>query len=176
MVEQLTGTPNDEHVIKRDLESLRRTLEKLPRLPHEPEDPVKRMERATQLAEIAILFDMEKPEFLADLEGAARDCEREVFGTEETWAWAAREYRFDLPGQRFGVGLACFGYSGLLIDNNGELRLFSNGQEYSLSEETPGYMLEVFAPTSGRKRAADAVRRWNEVVLTTTVGDKGGQL
>jgi hypothetical protein len=168
VVERLTGVPNEESIIQNDLRMLGRKLKKFPRLPHEPEDHLKRVERATEIAEFAILSDMEEPQFLLDLERATRDYERAVFHTDETWSWAEREYRFDLPGERYAVGNNCLGFLWLLIDN-GELRLIVNGgKDCSPSDKVHGrvhgYSPELFACNAGEKRAADAVRRWNERV------------
>ena len=45
----------------------------------------------------ALLREMKEPEFLRELEQATRDYEKAVFGTDEVWDWAVREYRFGLP-------------------------------------------------------------------------------
>ena len=135
-----------------------------PRLPSAPEDFSERLEQAKYLGEYTILTDMEQPEFLRDLEQAVRDYERDVFHTDEVWNWAAREYRFDLRGERFAVGRDSR-LSWLLIDDGNHVRLIVDGVQVS-----PAKKYELFFVAGGAnasKRAADAVNRWNEMVAET---------
>jgi hypothetical protein len=105
-----------------------------------------------------------QPTFLAELEKGVRDYERDICGTDECWEWAAREFRFDLPGERYAVALPSLGYLALLIHDGGRLRFFFEGREYTPGENIRGYGLEVFAAKPSRTGAADAVGRWNEMV------------
>jgi hypothetical protein len=164
VTERLTGLPDEQYTIDGDLQVLRNRLGELPRLPHDSESLDERIESAVSEAECVLLSDIEKQEFLRDLEQATRDYEREIYHTDDVWDWSAREYRFDLPGERYAVALPSLGYFALLIDDGGRLRFFFGGREYTPDENIHGYGLEAFASTSSRKGAADAVRRWNEMI------------
>jgi hypothetical protein len=125
-----------------------------------PEDCSERLKHAKSLGQSAILSDMEQPEFFRDLEQATRDYERAIFQTDETWAWAAQEYRLDIPGQRYAAGRD--GLNWLLVDDGEQLRLIVDGAEIS-----PAKKYELFFVAGGAKAskaANDAVRGWNEMV------------
>jgi len=170
VVERFTGTPEDEDVVDNDLELLKRKLEASPRLPSEPEEISKRLDRAQFLAEFAVDQDMQEPQFLRDLEQATRDYEKQVFDTDETWDWAAKEYRFDLPlwWKRYSVGLSALGYFGLLIDDGQRTRLFFEGKEYGPGDRVLRAPLETHVFEPSRKGAAEVVQRWNEAVHATS--------
>lgn len=157
VAERITGLPEVKEVIDNDLRVLKHNLGVTPRLPSAPEDFSKRFEQAVSLGEYTILTDMEQPEFFRDLEQAVRDYEREIFRTDEIWNWAAKQYRFDLPGERFAVGRTAL-RDWLLIDDGNQLRLIVDGVEVSPAKE-----YELFF-VAGGKPAMDAVSRWNEMV------------
>jgi hypothetical protein len=163
VVERLTGLPEVEEVTNNDLRILTRKLEHSLRLPSVPEDFSERLEQAKHLGEYTILTDLEQPEFLRDLERAVHDYEREIFQTDEVWEWAARQYRFDLPGERFAVGHD--GLNWLLVDDGSQLRLLVDGVEVSPDKKYELYF--VCGGASASERAVDAVRRWNEKVMAS---------
>ena len=66
------------------------------------------------------------------------DYERQIFHTDEVWDWAAHEYRFDLPGERFAVGRD--GLNWLLVDD-GSLRLIVDGAEVSPNKQYELYFV-----------------------------------
>jgi len=161
VVERITGLPEVKEVIDGDLQVLKHNLEVTPRLPSAPEDSSERLEQAKHLGEYTILTDMEQPEFLLDLEQAVRDYERDVFHTDEVWEWAAREYRFDLPGERFAVGRTGR-MDWLLIDDGNQVRLVVDGEEVAPAKKYELYF--IAGGPAASKQANDAFRRWDEMV------------
>jgi hypothetical protein len=153
--------PEVGEVINADMEILKHRLKNTPRLPSAPEDFSERLEQAKRLGEYTILTDMEQPEFLRDLEQAVRDYERDVFHTDEVWDWAAREYRFDLPGERFAVGRDSR-LSWLLIDDGNHVRLIVDGVEFSPAKKYELYF--IAGGPAASKGAMDAFRKWDEMV------------
>jgi hypothetical protein len=73
--------------------------------------------------------------------------------------WAFNAYRLDLPGARTRVRLVPDGW-GLLLDDRKQLRLVADGRGYA-----PGDGIRVQV-VPNKKRAVDAIRRWNERVST----------
>jgi hypothetical protein len=118
---------------------------------------------AKEMGEFAILYDMQRPDFLSRLEAEVRAYEREIFGTDETWDWAVKEYCLNWFRERVAVGNHSLGYLFWLIPDGEKVRLFLHGEERSPAEKIFGCALEVYPVTPG-ERAADAVRRWNEMV------------
>jgi len=169
VLERLTGQPELEFAIESDLKTLKRKIKRSPHGTYEPADPEKRFERAKFLGEFAILQDMEQPEFLRDLEKAVRDYEKDIFNTDETWNWAMKEFRFDIPGERYTVGLQCLGIWGVVIDDGNQLRLFVDGKEYSPHDKIYRSDLQIIQASTSimpSKRGVEAiVRRWNKEVL-----------
>jgi hypothetical protein len=164
-VERLTGETEDEQCHSHDVKTMEKRLRESPRQPHMPERFEDRLDRAKFFAEFAISEDMARPEFLIELERAVRDYEREVFGTEECWDWAWKEYRLDVPGEHFAVGLPHLGYAGLLIHDCKRAKLFitnpRNDGEYLPTDTVHDEPL-FLASRRKDERAENVVRRWNE--------------
>jgi hypothetical protein len=115
------------------------------------------------MGEFAIFADMEQPDFLSGLEAEVRAYEREIFGTHETWDWAWKKYCLGWFRERIAVGNNRLGYLMWLIPDGERVRLFLHGQERSPNQKIFGCALEVY-PLSPGERAADAARRWNQMV------------
>ncbi len=152
-VEQVTGTPDDPETVNHDLECLKRWLGTTDG----------RYELAKNMGEFALLSDMQKPDFLPLLEASVRDYERAVYGTDEVWDFAVKDFHLDSFRERVAVGNNSLGYLMWLIPDGEKVRLFLHGQERSPAEKIYGIALEAYSVTPG-ERAADAVRRWNEMV------------
>jgi len=153
VVEQITGTPDDPETVKHDLETLRRKLNTTP----------EEYEIAKTMGEFALTVEMQQPDYLPQLEAEVRAYEREVYGTDEVWNFAVKEFHLDSFRERVAVGSNILGYLFWLIPDGEKARLFLHGEERRANEKIFGCALEVYPITPG-ERAVDTVRRWNEQV------------
>jgi len=152
LVRLITGAPEHKDAEENDLACLKRKLN----------TTEERFEQAKQMGEFAILVDSQKPDFLSRLEMEVRAYESEIFGTDETWAWAWKEYCLDWFRERVPVGSNTLGKLMFLIPDGESVRLFLHGQERSPADKIYGCTLEVYPMNPGGR--VDAVRRWNEKV------------
>jgi len=105
---------------------------------------------------ILVRFDLNEPAFAQELEVARREFEREIFHTDETWSWAWKEFRLDLPGERYQVAVTTTGYYGtLVVEGNGTLRFFTEGAEYSPDHKISDY----WEPLVGAGKPCKKARR-----------------
>ena len=153
LVEAITGEPEEETVIQNDLGVIS-TFES----------------DALEVSTQEIIQELHKDGFIEELMEAAREYETAVFQTDEACSWGWKEYRLDLPGQRYVVGPSwllivhedCLpGFSPIIRS----LRFFVqfNGKELLPNDVNFQYVVPPRA-IHGGERAADAVRRWNEMV------------
>jgi hypothetical protein len=161
-VETLTGQPNEQTAIDGDIHVLMT----------ESKATGERLEELVRMGEILVRCELKDPAFVRELEAATREYEREIFHTDETWSWAWKEYRLDLPlsWERYTVGLSALGYLGLLVDDGKQVRLFFEGNEYGPSDWVRSASLEAHVFEPSRKGAERVVQRWNEQVRNTRNG------
>jgi hypothetical protein len=157
LVHQITGTAEPEEVMNADLACLERKLN----------TTTEHFELAKQVGEAAILADVQEPDFLSRLEAEVRAYEQEIFGTDECWQWAWKEYCLEWFRERVAVGNNSLGYLMWLIPDDEKVRLFLHGEERSPGDKVHGCPLEVY-PLNPGERAADVVRRWNGMVSAAT--------
>jgi len=146
LAEAITGEPDSEAVIKNDM----RILSAI-------EAPKEAIDIATQ--EIISELTDDKV-FMLELIEAAGEYENVVFGTYAACAWGWKEYRLDLPGQRYLVGHDQLNW--LLIDDGIQLRLIVDGTE--VPPDKSNELIYVAGGANASKRASDAVNRWNKRV------------
>jgi hypothetical protein len=152
LVRLITGTPEEAATEEHDLACLKRKLNTTD----------ERFEQAKTLGEFDVVVDTQKPDFLSRLEIEVRAYEREIFGTDETWAWAWKEFCLDWFRDRVPVANNSLGYIMWLIPDGEQVRLFLHGEERSPADRVHGCTLEVHPMNTGKR--VDVVRRWNEMV------------
>ncbi len=155
VVHHITGTPDNPETVNNDLANIDRKLNTTP----------EHLELSKNMGEFALMYDMQQPDFLPQLEASVRDYERAIYGTDEVWDFAVKDFHLNLFRERVAVGNNSLGYLMWLISDGERVRLFLHGEERSPAEKIHGVALEVYPITPG-ERAADAVRRWNEMVRT----------
>lgn len=155
LVHLITGTPDhhEDWQTGHDVQDLRKKLN----------TTEGQFELAKNMGEFAILADTLQPDFLSRLEAEVRAYEREVYGTDEVWDFAWKDFRLDSFRERVPVGSYTLGFVMWLVPNGETLRLFLHGQERQPHEKVYGCTLEVFSLNPG-ERAAEMVRGWNEEV------------
>jgi hypothetical protein len=157
LVELITGRPNEQVTIDGDLKGLPSELNTTP----------EQLQQIVETAKSRIRRDMQHPSFFPELEQAVSEYEKFRFGTDETWAWGWNEYRLDLRGERYQVGLCCTGYVGTLIEN-GCLTMLVGGVEYQPWDKIRDYDLEVVVGKGCKAGAVQVVERWNDMVRAAT--------
>ncbi len=114
-MEATTGEPNSETAINGDM-----------RILTEIEAPKEAIETATE----EIISELNEGGFMRELIGAVREYENAVSSEPmKPWLWGWKEYRLDLPGQRYAVGHD--GLNWLLVDDGNQLRLWNGEEECS---------------------------------------------
>jgi hypothetical protein len=156
-VETLVGQPNEQIAIDGDIRVLSR----------ESKATGERLDELVRMAKTLVRCELNDPAFVKELEVATREYEMEIFHTDETWSWAVKEFRLDLPGERYAVALPSLGAHGLLLDGD-DLKLFVDGKEVAPHDQINYCDAAVLLTKPERKGAADVIRRWNDAVRAAT--------